>query len=164
MEREIDETGREVLTYPSGLKTGRIIHPMNETHINSSERGRELATVRHERVRKKVRRAILKATQEANIPDTEVLTASDAYAVGASIVWQNSVLNPDAYPRDQIEGLEVIGRLGDMIPNKKASEETPPPAAQLNLSLEAILGLTQMVRKELEGKKDDIIDGTTREG
>ena len=43
MERTIDETGREVLVYPSGLikdaKNGQIIKGMNETPITKDPRG-----------------------------------------------------------------------------------------------------------------------------
>lgn len=132
-ERKLDEkTGKEILVYPSGLikeaKTGYTIMPGRANKIASSEQARDMAYKSHlarkEKQRDKIREEILRVTNESNIPDLERLTDSaDAYSVGCGLVWQNAVLNPDSYPRDQIDGLKAIGEVGDFVPTRRESEE-----------------------------------------
>jgi hypothetical protein len=132
---EMDTTGREILVYDdSGLvkdkKTGAIKNPPVRSRINSN-RGREMATARHEATRQKVRNEILKRTKAAN-PDADIQTADDAFAFGAGETWEKSVLADKAYPRDRISAIEMISKLGDFqprsgqpIPSASLTDETP---------------------------------------
>lgn len=155
--KDIDENGRSILKYDSGLirdvATGHIIHPPESAIIRTSERGAELGHIRHEKVKEKVRGEILKVSNESRPPsEPEFPDADSAYAFGVGQTWNDSVLNPDSYPRDKIDALEVIGKLADLIPNNKqpVAEIAPSPTGLNlfgNMSIESLVELAEALQK-----------------
>ncbi len=151
--REKDATGREILVHSSGMiqdaATGHILRGPKETPINSTT-ARGLNSKRYENVRAKTRKEILRLTQEA-LPDAKIENEDDAYSAGAALVWKKSVLNPKAYPRDQINALETVGKIAGFVP--KANEVEPTPEGiqlMANISTETFLAIAEA----LEAKKN----------
>jgi hypothetical protein len=137
---EIDpSTGRRYNVYPNGLTkwadNGRI-----RDGALWKGRGSELARVRKEHQREKVRAEILRTTQDANLPDVpKPSTSAEAFAVGAGLVWEATVLNPDAHERDRIDGLQSIAEIGDFIPNRQ--EAAAISVEQMNIQNNVYSGL-----------------------
>jgi hypothetical protein len=158
--REKDESGKEILIYKSGMtkdaSTGHIITPPVTSRIKSGEQGRELANVRHENVRAKARREIMRQTKAANLPDMPPIeTEEDAYVAGIGLTWKKSVLNPEAYPRDVINALEMVGKLADFTQRERAPIELPKDGINIfaNLSPEELLGLADGLNKLVKEDK-----------
>jgi hypothetical protein len=159
--REKDETGREILVYDNGLikeaSTGHIIKPPNNG-ITSSERGRELTNIRHEKVRAKTRSEILRLTKAANLPDMPPIeNADDAYSLGVALTWAASVLNPEAYPRDKIDALEVIGKIADFLPREKQQVTLPTDGLNIfaNISADALLQIAERVEENARNRESE---------
>lgn len=161
-ERTTDENGREILKYPSGMvrdaKTGKII-----TNVLTPERAREIAVNGWQVVREKTREEILRTTNEKLKAGGKpsVTDGAEAYSVGVGKVWERTVLNDKAYPRDQIDALTTIGKIADFVPR-----ENSVTLVQNNLidpeTAKEIIRFVREVSQELEivdAEAKDIPDG-----
>lgn len=161
--RMLDEnTGKEILVYDHGMikdaVTGHIIKPSENGKITTSERGRELQKLRHEQVKEKIRNEILRRTKMFKQEDMgEILNTDDAYVYGVGKVYQKTVLDDKAYPRDALDAIELIGKIGDFIPKDHSPLALPENEFSLmtSMSLETAEQLWQIIRMhdEIYGKK-----------
>lgn len=134
----IERDGRNVLVYESGLErdaeSGRILKPAAGTLIT-----RQNSTAYHRRRQEKtaalLRRRITDATNSGLLPPgvPAVRDSAEAFAVGGQVIWEDVVMNADAYPRDRLEAWQTLGKYSRVLPaDPRQADADPDESARLN--------------------------------
>src|SRR5689334_25087709 len=101
--------GDTINVYESGAHynatRGRLVKAPPSAMI-TSERSYELKRLRAEKTARLLREKIVAAT--GKISDLKITTATEAVAEVGGILWEEIVLNPDAYPRDRMEAFDKL--------------------------------------------------------
>lgn len=129
--------GRKVRLYQSGLElddqTGRILKPAAHTLI-TTENSTAYHRARQEKTAARVRDEIVRATNSGLLPAGTPPVRESADAIGAAMgmLWEEVVMNSEAYPRDRKEMLELVGRTtGDLPAPGQPAGSDPDAGARL---------------------------------
>jgi hypothetical protein len=135
------------------LTTNRIVRPPTAALITkktASAMGLLSKEKRQERTARMIRSQIRSVTAEKF--GVRMNTSSEAVAVTAGTLWQDVVLNPEAYARDRILAFNKIGQIADEIPNvlqRTDAEKTPAGAAASAIGTELARQFMDIVRDVL---------------
>lgn len=167
----IERDGRLVHVYDNGLEldaaTGHIIRRPDHVAF-TSETGKSAAKKRQEKMRRLLRAGIVRAHN--SIMPSQVKNSAAAFAAALEMLWEQVVLNSEAYPRDRTELIREVGKMTELVPDKRDSEDDNRPAL-LNAAavgagtaalMAKILGdvIKEQRRQEQERlKADKVIDG-----
>lgn len=128
-----DERGR----FLPGTQVGQII---------TSENTAEYRRKRREKAAALIRRQIIEANNDPNSNMTQVISAAGGVANAAGALWSETVLNPDAYPRDRLDAWERISKAADVLSDSKQAEQTSITPAQLGaVAAGALVALRDML-------------------
>ena len=162
----VERDGRIILVYDNGMeydKTGgKIIRPPTAAII-TPERSRELRKLRAEKTARLLREKITAAT--AKISDLPIRGTAEAVAEVGGILWEEIVLNPDAYPRDRMEAFDKLTDRAEMSNklNRESEEKNNTPADFMNAATELLREMRQAIqpRDVIDGKATDATDTRT---
>ena len=166
--RQEERNGEIINVYESGaeynLTRGHLVKPAAGTVIRSPEKATALNRKRKEKMQR-LTRARLVETHNGVMPNP-VRSSAAAFAEALAMLWEQVVLNSEAYPRDRKEVLDMVAKYADLQPAdmKEQAEDT---AALLNAAASAanaeaaatLLRVLEDVQKIQQGKKPDTIEG-----
>jgi hypothetical protein len=122
--------------------------------VITSDRARELHKIRAAKTARLLREKIVAAT--GKISDLPIRTASEAVAEVGGILWEEIVLNPDAYPRDRMEAFDKLTERAEMSNQSKRQndEKNNTPADFMNAAAELLREMRQAIqpREVIDGK------------
>lgn len=159
--QETQETSPRLKTLKNGaiydLDKGRIVaNPGGGKSAITPARSRELREIRAAKAERLMRERITAAT--AKVSDLPISGAPQAVAEAAGILWDEIVLNEDAYHRDRLEAfLKLTERAGMTSERKRSDAENP--------SREAVGELVGVVRElrqailDTAGPPAEVIEG-----
>ncbi len=166
-----DREGRRVAVYESGLvrdaESGRIIQPAPGTLIRADN-----STVYHrkrrEKFKRRLRAGLVEASRAGLFPaGTLPRDSAEVFAEAGVMLFEQIVLNSEAYPRDRIEAYKELGRQADVL-NEPAPADSLPAGAGLALAaagaglagkLAQILGdVLKEQERQQAGKAAKVID------
>lgn len=150
----IERDGRKIRIYESGLEmddqTGAIVKPAPGTVIRTGERSTELHRRRREKTARLTRRRITDRMNSGLLPPgtLPVADSAEATAEAAAVLWEDVVMNPDAYPRDRVL---TFDRLTQFMGTSPATDDQPAAtdAARLNAAAALVNGETARVLLQL---------------
>jgi len=140
------------------LDKGRIVaNPGGGTSAITPARSRELREIRAAKVARLTRQKITAAT--AKISDLPIRSSAEAVAEVAGILWEEIVLNAEAYPRDRMEAFEKLTERAEMTTNIKRqdAEKNNDAAIFLNATTELLRELRSVIQP---AEPRETIDGT----
>lgn len=166
-----DRAGRQIAVYESGLErdmeSGRIVKPAPGTLIRA-ETSTEYHRARREKYKRRLRAGLVNAARAGMFPPgTLVKSSADVFAESGVMLFEQIVMNPEAYPRDRLEAYKELGKQAEVLtePDSGAGQAGAAGAglalAGLNAGLAARLaGILGDVLKEQERRNaGKVIDG-----
>ncbi len=140
------------------LDKGRIVsNPGGGTSAITPARSRELREIRAAKVARLTREKITAAT--AKISDLPIKSSAAAVAEVAGILWEEIVLNAEAYPRDRMEAFEKLTERAEMTTNLKRQDvEKNNVEAFAGAAAELMRAMRDMIqpRETVDGTVSDI--------
>ncbi len=110
------------------LDKGRIVaNPGGGTTAITKETASLLKRRRQEKAAAALRVRITEATNA--VSEVKHATSASAIADVGGILWSEIVLNPDAYHRDRLEAFEKLGKMAQVIPDGKQTDDEPAAGA-----------------------------------
>lgn len=112
--------GRRVKVYESGLEldaeTGRIIKPAPGTLVRTAERSTELHRRRREKYKRRLRAGLVEAAGAGLFPaGTLPRDSAEVFAEAGVMLFEQIVMNSEAYPRDRLEAYKELGKQADVM-------------------------------------------------
>ncbi len=129
----IEKDGRLVHIYDNGMerdaRTGHIIRRPDGVSF-TPEKARAARRKRQEKTARLLRAKITEA-HNAVMPNP-ARSSAEAFADAGSMLWDQVVLNTEAYPRDRKDMYEMLGKHSEVFPtDAKQAEEDLAAAAKL---------------------------------
>lgn len=179
-----NEAGEIIKVYESGAEfntaRGRLVKPAAGTVIRTAAKATEYNRRRREKAAAELRRRIRQAAADGMPPGTVVRHSADAFAAAGAMLFEEVVMNSDAYPRDRLETLDKLGKWTGIIEDPKTAKIEDPNAARLTAAaagltaqaaavLARVLGDVQAAQavnrdKVVDVRAADAEDGTPRGG
>lgn len=166
-----DRAGRRVAVYESGLErdadTGLIVKPAPGTLIQTGEKSTLLHRARREKYKRRLRAGLVKAAQAGLFPaGTLPRTSAEVFAEAGVMLFEQVVMNSEAYPRDRLEAYKELGKQADVLsdPDSAGAGLAPGGAglvlAGLNAATAATLArLLSDVQRVQENNLVNVVDG-----
>jgi hypothetical protein len=164
--------GETINIYESGAEynatRGHLVKPPPHALI-TPERSRQLREMRAAKAARLLREKITAAT--AKVSDLPIKSAPEAVAEVGGILWEEIVLNADAYPRDRMEAFEKLTERAEMS-NKVNRENSEKNISDVGV-LAASAALTELVgflrsaiqpRETIDGAVSDVNDTRNENG
>jgi hypothetical protein len=157
----IERDGRTIAIYDNGMERdverNAIIRPPTAALI-TKQTSQDMHRKRQEKAASILRQRIKEAT--AKVSANPVPNSAAAVAEAGAILWEEVVLNQEAYPRDRMEAWFKLGQLAGVIPNAKEREGQEKSTggdvgALADLVREVRLAVQQQTRQQA-----DIVDST----
>jgi hypothetical protein len=171
-----EETGHRINVYESGAEydadAGRLVKPAAGTVIDSTKNATEYNRRRREKTAAAMRHRITAAMNAGLLPPGEFVNGSaEATAAAGAVLWEDVVMNADAYPRDRILAFETLTKYMGTAPAKDGTDGTDGTAAaamrdtaRANAAAAAmiakVLGDVLTVQANQPTAPADVIDGT----
>ena len=155
----VEREGRTIRVYDNGMEydmdNKKIIKPPANGPITTRERGQELAKKRHEKTARLLRERIKESTSK--ISDLKIGSSAAAVAEAGGILWEEIVLNAEAYPRDRLDAWLKLGQLAGVIPNAQQKQEQEKSDAG---TVSAVTDLLRELRTAIQQPRQaaDVID------
>jgi hypothetical protein len=129
-----EETGHRINVYESGAEydadAGRLVKPAAGTVIDSTKKATEYNRRRREKTAAALRRRVTAAMNAGLLPPGEFVNGSaEATAAAGAVLWEDVVMNADAYPRDRILAFETLTKYMGTAPAKDGTDGTDGTAA-----------------------------------
>jgi hypothetical protein len=156
---KIERDGRTIAIYDNGMErdveANKIIRPPTAALI-TKDNAREIRAMRQEKAARLLRERIRAATEK--ISDLPIGSSAAAVAEAGGILWDEIVLNTEAYPRDRMEAWLKLGQMAGVIPNvqeRGQQEKTDTERAAGDLA-----AVARELRRLIVGPADpaDVID------
>lgn len=113
----VERDGVQIRVYDNGMEqrvdNGRMIKAPDSAVIRTTEKSHELQRKRREKTQALLR---VRITEAHNRKMQPVRTSAGAFADSGALLYEEVVLNADAYPRDRIEAWEKLGKYADVLP------------------------------------------------
>jgi hypothetical protein len=172
-----EETGHTINVYESGAEydadAGRLVKPAAGTVIDSTKKATEYNRRRREKTAAAMRHRITAAMNAGLLPPGEFVNGSaEATAAAGAVLWEDVVMNADAYPRDRILAFETLTKYMGTAPAKDGTDGTDggTDAAAMRDTARANAAAAAMIAKVLQDvltvqanqptAPADVIDGT----
>jgi hypothetical protein len=174
LDRIEDREGRRVAVYKSGLErdadTGRIIKPAPAV-LFRAENAKVIQGKRQEKQAARLRARIAASARAGLPPDlgARVKDSADAFAEAGAMLFEQVVLESEAYPRDRLQAWETLGRYAGVLPDQTSKPD--PDAARLaglnaagaamNAQAAATVArvLADVIRMQEQNNPVNVIDG-----
>lgn len=142
------------------LDKGRIVNSKNVTTKITPERAISLSRARQEKAAKALRLRITEATNKVSTVSHN--SSASAIADVGGILWEEIVLNPDAYPRDRMDAFEKLGKMAQLIPDGKEKSEDPAQGASnvIHAAAELVSKITQLLHASSEPVLEGLVSET----
>lgn len=158
----VERDGHQIAIYESGaeydMTTKRLVKPAPHTII-TAEKATALIRQRQEKTAALLRKRIVEATNK--VSTIQHKGSASAIADTGGILWEEIVLNPDAYHRDRLEAFEKLGKYAQVLPSdlKQQQEQTPGTAAAAAFGAELAKSVMQILSDVMSAKQNgEIID------
>lgn len=103
---------------------GRIVaNPGGGTTAITPQKSSEYKQARKEKAAALLRSRIREAHNSGDM--TPVRSSAAAFAESGALLYQEVVLNPDAYPRDRLETWKTLGQAAEVLADPKQAQEQP---------------------------------------
>ena len=160
----VERDGETINIYESGAEysvtRGRLVKPAPSTLI-TSEKSTVFIRQRQEKTAALLRKRITEATNA--VSELKHNGSASAIADTGGILWQEIVLNPDAYHRDRLEAFEKLGKYAQVLPSDmKQQSEGIPPSVAAALGADIARSIAQIISDVMNNKAEQIhetIDG-----
>lgn len=120
---------------------GRFLPGTKSPTPITKENSHALHRMRREKMRSRLRARIREITlTREGVP---LNSSAEAIAEGAAMLWEEVVLNPEAYPRDRLDAFWRIGQLLELIPS--GAERLDPGAENQDTRALASLAREQIL-------------------
>ncbi|HEY6018669.1 MAG TPA: hypothetical protein VIY48_01910 [Candidatus Paceibacterota bacterium] len=125
--------------YASGAEydrtAGRLARPASHTLI-TAENATDYNRKRREKTAESVRLAIVESTNAGLLPagTPRVNDSSEAVAAAVGMMWEQVVMNSEAYPRDRQAMLEFTARLTGDVPDPRQPDQPAGSEASARLA------------------------------
>lgn len=153
--------GRTIAVYDNGMERdldrGRIIRPPTSALI-TKENANEYHRARQQKAKARLRAAIKEAH---NGKMTPVKSSAAAFAESGALLYEEIVLNADAYPRDRLEAWKELGKQAEILTDGKDKSDEPGQAAAGFFT--AATALLNSMREHIHASTDGAIDGLVTE-
>jgi hypothetical protein len=147
--------GETINVYESGAHynvTRKHLVKAPEHALITPERSRELREIRAAKAARLLRAQIRHSTSEKL--GIKMNSTAEAVAVSGGMLWDEIVLNPEAYPRDRVLAFKELAEVAEMTNNSKRTNEEKNISQPIG---EAINQLTAILR-EIHGSGREIVD------
>jgi hypothetical protein len=137
-----NEAGHEIDVYESGAEYNRTLKrlakPAAHTVI-TAQNATALNRKRQEKAAAELRRRITEAARQGMPPGTLIRHSADAFAAAGVQLFEEVVMNSDAYPRDRKEVFEMLGKYAQVLPAdmRQAATDDGTAAAALHAATAA---------------------------
>lgn len=158
----IEREGRIIAIYDNGMErdveANTIIRPPTAALI-TKQTSHDMHRKRQEKASRLLREKIRAATEK--VSDQKIPNSAAAVAEAGGILWDEIVLNGDAYPRDRLEAWLKIGQMAGVISNAKEREEPgkTDPAGTIGALADLVRELRQVMPNK-ESRAGTVIDVT----
>jgi len=137
--------------------TGRFVAQANANpYAITKENTHEFARKRQEKTAALLRKSIIEA-HNSSMP-TPVKSSAGAFAMAGAMLYEEVVLNSDAYPRDRMEAWEKLGRHAEVLADPRTGPDSNAPLQQATEFITALSPLLELLRVQLHAKDVDVID------
>lgn len=160
MEEDQDQVEEKVQVQPSGVvfvrgPDGKFLPGNRPPNKITRENATEYHRKRQEKARSLLRTRIREVTQTRGGVDAR--SSAEAIAEAGAMLWEEVVLNPDAYPRDRLDAYLKLGQLVGILPSGRDAD---PDAGQdrdalAGLGREAVLALAAEARRRTRTRDED---------
>jgi hypothetical protein len=162
----VERDGETINVYESGAEysvtRGHLIKAPPSALI-TKETARSMAQKRQDKVARKLRERIKLATEK--VSDLPIRDSAEAIAEAGGILWDEIVLNPNAYHRDRLEAYTKLGQIAEGIPNasirQDAEKSNPAAIAALNAGTAQLLAAVWSDVMQLQRQQPQIVDAET---
>jgi hypothetical protein len=148
----VERDGRTIAIYDNGMERdmdrNAIIRPPTSALI-TKQSTQEMHRKRQEKAANILRQRIREAT--AKVSSNPVPNSAAAVAEAGAILWEEVVLNQDAYPRDRMEAWFKLGTLAGVIPN--ANERGGQEKSDTAGTIGALADLVRELRQAVQGQR-----------
>lgn len=167
-----NEQGEVINEYESGavynVSRGRLAKPAAATVIRSREKATEYNRKRQEKTAARLRQGIT-AAAAAVLPDP-VGDSAEAFAAAGAMLFEQIVLNSEAYPRDRMEAFEKLGKYAGTLPAdlRQTADADGGTAAAAGAAAGATAAAAVLARVFADVARmqeaADVVDGVTADG
>ena len=123
---QVEREGHIINVYESGveydLTAGRFVKSAEKYRI-TKENTHELRRMRQEKSAALLRKRI---TEAHNGKMTLVQTSAAAFADSGALLYEEVVLNPEAYPRDRLETWRTLGQVAGVLADQRDKTDATP--------------------------------------
>lgn len=162
--KDIERDGHIIREYNNGMvrdmTTNKIMRPPTSALI-TPEKANVLQRKRQEKQARLLRERITQA-HNANMP-TLVKGSAEAFAESGAMLYENIVLNTDAYPRDRLETWEKLGRYAAVLPadirTVGADADAQPITVNNTVNNTIIQILEDVTRAQSASGSADVVEG-----
>jgi hypothetical protein len=163
-----ERDGIKVRVYESGMErredNGYIIKPAPSTVITA-----EKSTLLHRRREEKTAALLRQRIQQTHnsLMPTRVTTSAAAFAESGAMLYEQVVLNTEAYPRDRKETWEMLGKYTRNLPSDLRKDTGADQVQAITAALQAETAQTLErlwadVRR-VQDQPSDVVDGDVSE-
>ena len=167
-----DRDGRKVNIYDSGMEldaaTGHIIRRPDSVAF-TPETARLAVRKRQEKYKARLRKGITESTNAGLLPagTPPVTDAADAFAAAGVQLWEQVVMNSEAYPRDRKETYEMLGKQAGVLTDPRQPGSDPEASRMQAIAAVANADTARTLARILADVKQvqesNVIDGKATE-
>ena len=158
----VERDGETINIYESGAEysvtRGRLVKAPPSAMI-TPEKSNVFKRLRQEKTAALLRKRITEATNK--VSTIQHRGSASAIADTGGILWEEIVLNPEAYHRDRLEAFEKLGKYAQALPGdmKQQDDQAPGATAAAAFGTELARSIMQIVRDVIGAKQSaEIID------
>lgn len=151
-----------IAIYDNGMERdvekNTIIRPPTAALI-TKQTSHDMHKKRQEKASRLLREKIRAATEK--VSDQKIPTSAAAVAEAGGILWDEIVLNAEAYPRDRLDAWLKIGQMAGVISNAREREE--PGKSDPAGTIGALADLVRELRQAVQTRDVTVIDVTVED-
>lgn len=159
----VERDGRTIAVYDNGMERdvnkGHLLRPPTAALI-TKENANAYHRARQEKTAALLRKRITEATNK--VSTLQHAGSASAVADTGGILWEEIVLNPDAYHRDRLEAFEKLGKMAQIIPDARQAGEEPAQGAAdvLNAATALLTAMKELLHAQPNGATDAQVLGS----
>lgn len=161
--KEVERDGHIIRVYDNGMErnmtTNKMIRPPSHALI-TPEKANAYQRKRQEKASRLLRERITQA-HNANMP-VSAKGSAEAFAESGAMLYENVVLNTEAYPRDRLEVWEKLGKYANVLPAdiRAVGNDTDAVPAVINNTVNTtIIQVLQDVAQAQNDSYTNVIEG-----